>query len=181
MRPAALLFALVTSATALVGCAGAQGGMTPVAADCAALFRTYDQAVQAFGNSDYDRGDGGAWKVPTAVDRAGQRLRAGGCLTSNADLGASYLLADSLRGTRIVESGAPIKPIYLQVGIVEGVTSEVQARQFFGGLGVRVRSQGAPGLGRRIFVGPFATEGGLAAATDLALQAGFVAPYPRRF
>ena len=57
----------------------------------------------------------------------------------------------------------------------------MQARQYFGGLGLRVRSIGAPGLGRRIYVGPFATEGGLAEATEIARRGGFVAPYPARF
>jgi len=180
MRPAAMLLALALGS--LAGCTAEQIARAGAEPDCLTLFRNYDQAVQAFGNDDRDwGGDGLGWKVPTAVDRAGQRLRMNGCLTSNADLGASYLLVDDLRGTRIVESGAPVQPIYLHVGIVEGITGEVQARQFFGSLGLRVRSQGAPGLGRRIYVGPFATEGGLAEATAIAIRAGFVAPYPARF
>lgn len=182
MRPAALLFALATAGLPLVGCAGVQGGLTGAQPDCRVLFRNYDQAIQAFGNSDYSRGDSQSWKVPTAVDRAGQRLRAQGCLTSADDLAATFLMSSQeLRASLVGESGAPIEPISLHAGIVQGITSEVVVRQFFGGLGVRVRSQGAPGLGRRIYLGPFATEGGYAEATELALKAGFVAPYPARF
>ena len=54
-----------------------------------------------------------------------------------------------------------------------------RARQ--GGVGLPVRSRGAPGLGRRIFIGPFDTEGGLAEGMEVARRAGFVAPYVRRF
>ncbi len=179
MRLAAMLLALALGP--LAGCTAQQVAQAGAQPDCLVLFRNYDQAVQIFGNATFNRRDDSAWRAPPAVSRTGQRLRENGCLTSDQDLAVSYLLADELRGTRIVESGAPIRPIHLQAGIVEGIASEVQARQFFGGLGVRVRSQGAPGLGRRIYVGPFATEGGLAAATDLALRAGFVAPYPARF
>lgn len=179
MRSAAMLIALAFGT--LAGCTAEQVAQAGAEPSCLVLFRNYDQAVQIYGNTTNNRRAETVWRVPPAVSRTGQRLREGGCLTSDQDLAATYLLSDDVRGTRIVESGAPIEPIYLQAGIVEGITSEVQARQFFGGLGVRVRSQGAPGLGRRIFVGPFATEGGLAAATDLALQAGFVAPYPARF
>ena len=64
--------------------------------------------------------------------------------------------------------GAPIERTWVQAGVVGGITAEVQARQFFSGLGFNVRSRGAPGLGRRIFIGPFATEGGLQDAMQLA-------------
>ncbi len=179
MRTAAsFLLALL----ALGGCTAGSGGLTRVEPTCLVLFRNYDTAVQVFGYTDRDRDGGISLMVPTAVDRAGQRLRENGCLTSEDDLSAAFRLTDEdvaavLQG----ENGASIAPISVSAGIVLGIASEVQARQFFGAAGIRVRSIGAPGLGRRIYLGPFATEGGLAAAIDLAERAGFVAPYPARF
>jgi len=49
---------------------------------------------------------------------------------------------------------------------------------FFQRQGVRVRSVGRAGLGRRIYIGPFATEGALESARQLAISAGFTSPYP---
>lgn len=167
---------------ALAGCAAQPGEFAWVEPDCLILFRNYDQAVQTFGYTRRDYNGEITLLVPVAVDRAGSRLRANGCLTTDDDLAASYLLStDELRAALVGESGAAIAPISLHAGIVTGIASEVQARQFFGKLGIRVRSQGAPALGRRIYLGPFATEGGLAEAIELALRAGFVAPYPARF
>lgn len=167
--------------TVLAGCASVPGGLTPIEPNCVSLFRNYDRAVLQFGYSDRVRDGRVSFLVPTAVGRAGQRLRQYDCLTTNEDIFRMTLLAPTLRGALVGESGAAIEPISLHVGIVPGITSEVQTRTFFNSLGIRTRSIGAPGLGRRIFLGPFATAGGLAEATDIALQAGFVAPYPRRF
>ena len=96
MRTAALLLALAFGT--LGGCTAEQIAQARTEPDCLVLFRNYDQAIQAFGNSVSVRNDQLGWKVPTAVDRAGQRLRENGCLTSDADLAPSYLLADDLRG-----------------------------------------------------------------------------------
>jgi hypothetical protein len=145
--------------------------------DCLRGFRSYDVAVLNFdGSTDLDD-----VALPMQVGRAAQRLRARDCVTHLDDLVALTRLRESLEGAVVGESGAPIRPIALQVGIVGGIFDEVQARDFFGRLGYRVRSQGAPGLGRRIYLGPFATEGGMAEAAEIARRAGFVAPYPRRF
>ncbi len=144
---------------------------------CAAHFRDYDRAVLFFSNSGWSNNPNPA----SAIDRSVQRLRQGDCLTGWDEIARVQLLGEELRGTLRGESGAPIKPTTLQVGIVLGINSEIQARQFFANLGYRVRSQGAPFVGRRIYIGPFTTEGGLAEAVEVALRAGFVVPYPRRF
>jgi hypothetical protein len=143
---------------------------------CARLFATYDRAVHDFSYSGW-----GERPLAPAISRAVQRLRQQGCVTGWDDVSLlpslGVEIADSLQG----EHGAPIRPTTLQVGIVEGIGLELDARRFFGELGYRVRSQGAPWLGRRIYLGPFTTEGGLAEAAAVAERSGFVAPYPRRF
>ena len=78
-------------------------------------------------------------------------------------------------------SGAAIAPIYLHVGIVTSSEDDARARAFFEGQGLRARSVGAPGLGRRVYVGPFASAGALEGGRALAFQAGFAYPYPARF
>jgi hypothetical protein len=145
---------------------------------CTQRFSDYDRAVLFFGSSGAQQEHP---RVAPAIDRSIQRLRAGDCLTGWDEIAGLPQLGDALRGTLQGEHGPAIRPTTLQVGVVLGISSEVQARQFFAGLGYRVRSQGAPYLGRRIYVGPFTTAGGLAEATELATRAGFVAPYPRRF
>jgi hypothetical protein len=167
----AALLALAPAAGALA--AGPSDGETV----CRNAFRAYDFAVLNFGNS----GERANEVLAPAIGKAAQRVRREGCLTPFDDVAALARLRAEVAGTVAFDGGAPIRPIALQVGIVPGYAGEFAARQFFGELGYRVRSQGAPGLGRRIYLGPFATEGGMAYAADLARRAGFVAPYPRRF
>ena len=54
-------------------------------------------------------------------------------------------------------------------------------RSHFSRNGVAARSIGAAGLGRRIYLGPFGTQGALDGARDLAVRAGFASPYPADF
>ncbi len=153
-------------------------GFKPAPRTCERLFQDYDAALR-FSGGGFGRRD---LVLPTRVSRTAQRVREGGCLTTFGEVPRTLAalqvdLAAELRG----ESGAPIRPATLQLGIVPGYVSEFQARQFFGELGYRVRSRGAPGLGRRIGLGPFTTAGGLAEAAEAARRAGFPAPYVWRF
>ncbi len=168
MRCATLLLLLALAAAPSGAAAGAS---------CVQLFARYDRAVNAFSNSGWGEGP----VIPSAIDRAIQRLRAGNCLTGWDDIADLQILGPQMRGTLRGEHGAPIRPTTLQAGVVLGIQGELQARQFFSTLGYRVRSQGAPYLGRRIYIGPFVTEGGLAEAKAVAERAGFVAPYERFF
>jgi hypothetical protein len=164
-------------ALVLAGCAPGLG-FSPAPRGCERLFRDYDTALRVSGGG-FGRPD---LVLPTRVSRTAQRVREGGCLTwfGEDPRALAALQADLAAGLR-GESGAPIRPVTLQLGIVPGYFSEFQARQFFGELGYRVRSRGAPGLGRRIGLGPFTTEGGLAEAAAAARRAGFPAPYVWRF
>lgn len=148
---------------------------------CAQLFRAYDRAV-LLGSSAGQLEDS---LVGRNVEPRAQRLIEVGCITRERDLaGIEALrgdLAADLSANPASASGAPIARTWLHVGIVPGIATELQVRGLFGALDIGVRGIGAPTLGRRIFVGPFTTAGGLAEATEIARRAGFVAPYPRRF
>lgn len=163
---------------AVLGLATLNAGAASAANEsCVRQFQQYDWAVKAFDNTGWSNNP----IVAPAISRSIQRLRAENCLTSWDEIAFAQQLGDELRGTLQGEHGAPIRPTVLQAGVVLGISSEVQARQFFASLGYRVRSQGAPYMGRRIYIGPFTTAGGLAEAYAVAERAGFVAPYPRRF
>jgi hypothetical protein len=170
--------ALIAAFALLGACAGVGLAASPgVDQACVNRFRAYDNAVTTFANADWGRSP----TIPSATSRAIQRLRAGDCLTTWDDLAIMPTVELELRGAMKREHGAPIKPQTLLVGVVDGYAAELQARQFFAGIGYRVRSQGAPFLGRRIYIGPFATAGGLAEAKAVAVRAGFVAPYEKFF
>ena len=61
----------------------------------------------------------------------------------------------------VAAGGAAIAPVGLHAGVVTNMEDDAAARAFFAANGVPARSIGAPGLGRRIYLGPFATEGAL--------------------
>jgi hypothetical protein len=173
MRSVAAIFGLALAAVALAPSAWALGQ----GRDCERILQDYDRTVLFYSSS----ANVGSVALQPQIAQAAQKAFLAGCVTPDLDMIRLNRLTDEMAGATVVESGAAIRPIALQVGIVGGVTSEVQARTFFSGLGLRVRSQGAPGLGRRIYLGPFQTAGGLASAAALAERAGFIAPYPRRF
>jgi hypothetical protein len=80
----------------------------------------------------------------------------------------------------VTDSGPAIPPTSIHAGVVTSTADEANALAFFNAHGARARSIGAAGLGRRIYLGPFATQGALDQARDLAVAAGFAAPYPTR-
>jgi hypothetical protein len=171
----ALSFLLPAVAAACVG------GAAPVAdpAVCAGLFRTYDSAVRHYPDNFFDEDGGQILRSP--VSRVSQRLRNAGCLTMPEDLDGLPALAQRLAPYRIVDSGPPIRPMPVHLGIVTGIYDEGRVTQFFRGLGYRSRGIGAPTLGRRIYIGVFTTQGALDQALAVAREAGFIAPYAARF
>ncbi len=158
-------------------CAAPSGGAAASAEVCTRLFRHFDRDVLMFSSP----GQTEDLLLSRNAQGSAQRLMEVGCVTREGDLAPLDALARELRGTLTGETGAPIPRIWLHVGIVPGIATEVQVRGFFADVGLRARGIGAPTLGRRIYVGPFVTEGGLAEAAEVARRAGFVAPYPRRF
>jgi hypothetical protein len=179
MRPRSFAVALALFAAA--GCATLPPAPGPSrAADpavCLRLFERYDTATWLYPNSWIGKEDASAI-LPAPVDRAGRLLRLNGCLTSSEDLDGMPELAARLSPHTITNSGPAIRPTPVHVGIVTGITDEAWATRFFRGLGYRSRGVGAEGLGRRLYIGPFTSQGALDEAMSIARQAGFIAPFP---
>lgn len=156
-------------------------GRDPIMADptatCERRLQEYDRATLFFSNGGWGRRQA----LSPEIQRTSQAARQAGCVTGVDVTDGLASQLPGIRGTLRGEQGAPIERTWLQVGVVGGISAEVQSRDFFSGLGFSVRSRGAPGLGRRIFIGPFATDGGLAEAIEVSRRVGFIAPFPRRF
>jgi hypothetical protein len=158
----------------LAACAApASGPYAPVRADCVVLFQNYDLAAATMSTPS---GPADRMAIPPALQFQVTRLRSAGCLTMSDDLAPMALISPS----PIVNSGPAIPPTSLHVGIVTSTADEAAAMAFFAANAVPARSIGAAGLGRRIYIGPFQTQGALDEARDLAVRAGFTAPYPGR-
>jgi hypothetical protein len=157
----------------LGGCAAAAPGPSRGAADCVALFRQYDVLANLFPHNGR-RFDDRVASPPVAAQA--QRLRSAGCITLTRDLAG-------MEGTagQAADGGAAIAPISLHAGVVTSMADDARARAFFAGQGVPARSLGSAPLGRRIYLGPFATQEALDGARDLAFRAGFFFPYPVQF
>lgn len=167
----------VAALAALVGCAPVERAAAPAAdraGTCVALFQDFDR-LEALHGDPRPRRDGSI--APAVLVAQGQRLRRAGCITRDADLAGREAVAVAPWS----EAGAPIAPIALHAGVVQSNAMDDTMRAFFEARGIRARSVGSAVLGRRIYLGPFATRGGLEAAAALARAAGFVAPYPARF
>jgi hypothetical protein len=172
MRSTALLLA----AAAMTACTAASRAPDP--ARCEALFWTYDTAARNYSSqrfSDF------ALVPPGPLSRPIQNLRNNGCLTSSADLDGMPALAARLAPYTIDRSGPPIRAVPVHLGIVTSISDEARVTQFFRGLGYRSRGIGAEGVGRRLYIGPFTTQGGLDQALATAREAGFIAPYAAKF
>jgi hypothetical protein len=175
MRRAAML---VLAAVTLAACAAA----TPRPPDptvCAKLFSAYDIAARLYPTPRFDE-DGGV-TPPAALSRPGQDLRNAGCLTSSSDLDGMPALAQQLSPYAITNSGPAIRATPVHLGIVTSIYDEGRVTVFFRGLGYRSRGIGAEALGRRIYIGPFTTQGALDQALATARQAGFIAPYAAKY
>lgn len=172
----------LSALAALLALAGCTGGAGPSAApsrgdaaSCVAAFQWYDTVAATMSTP---RGRDDAMPIPPALQIPVGRIQSLGCLTMSDDL------APMATATRppVADSGPAIPPTAIHAGVVTNMADEANALAFFAAHGARARSIGAPGLGRRIYVGPFATQGALDQARDLAVAAGFAAPYPvRRF
>ncbi len=177
MRRAILAFALAVAAS---GCGAGIWGNPPSGdpATCLAIFERYDRAVWTYPPNTVGSEDNPAPILMPAVARQARLLNQNGCITQPSDLDGLPALAKELAGFRPTDSGAAIPPTALHLGIVPGIPDERRATVFFRGLGYRSRGIGAPTLGRRLYIGPFVSQGALDEAIGIARRAGFVAPFP---
>ena len=141
---------------------------------CVALFQQFDVLEDLY-PSNQRRYENRV--APPRVEAQAQRVRNAGCITLTSDLAGM----EAVGGAPVADSGPAIQPVSLHAGVVTNMQDDARARAFFAAHGVPARSVGSAPLGRRIYLGPFATQGALDQARDLALRAGFAAPYPARF
>jgi hypothetical protein len=161
---------------ALLGCApaGAPGASRAPGDVCVALFRHFDVLENLFPNNQSRYQNRVA---RPRVEAQAQRLRSAGCLTLTRDLAGM----EGAPQPPVGGGGAAIPPISLHAGVVTSMEDDARSRAFFASRGVPARSVGSAPLGRRIYLGPFATQGALDGARTLALDAGFASPYPAQF
>lgn len=149
--------------------------LPPQPSRCEALFLRYDAVARAYPNDWFD--DRGGIPGSGQLSRATGDLRSNGCLTSAADLDGLPALAARLAPFVIEDGGPAIRPTPVHLGIVTGISDEAFVTRHFRGLGYGSRGIGAEGLGRRIYIGPFTSQGALDQALAVAREAGFIAPY----
>ena len=164
-------------AAAAAGCAAAPPARDP--ATCAVLFQRYDTAARLYPVTRFDEDNGVV--PPGPLSRPTVALRAHGCLTRSSDLDGLPALAARLAPFRIEDGGPAIKPVPVHLGIVMAIGDEAFVTRYFRGFGYRSRGIGAEGLGRRIYIGPFTSQGALDQALALAREAGFIAPYAAEY
>jgi hypothetical protein len=162
----------LAAALSIAGCglAPAEPPARGTAETCLPLWQEFDRLEEWTGDTPVDEG----FVMPPMLERQGMRLLRAGCITRGRDL----VLAPP--PVPVVESGPRRSRIHVHAGAVPGLGPEWRLRRHFADQGIRMTSLGSPALGRRIFLGPFETEGGVAAAMEAARAAGFTAPYPRR-
>ncbi|TPE50425.1 hypothetical protein [Amaricoccus solimangrovi] len=148
-------------------------------ANCRVLFQNYDRAASLFQPYTYSaRLDGRSTQTP-ALSVASNAIISNGCLTTTADLKGLESLQMKLGPRKPAESGAPIPPTAVHVGILTGGFSDAgRATAFFQSQGYETRTIGAEKLGRRLYIGPVRSEGALDQAIALAAEAGFPSAYP---
>lgn len=164
---------------ALAACASL--GQRPPVRDpavCTDLFVKYDRVERFFPHRSIGFDDDIPAHLPPEVDRAIRQLRQNGCLTRSEDLDGMPELAARLAPHVVSDSGPTIRRVPVHLGVVTSISDERRATEFFRGLGYRSRGIGAEGLGRRLYIGPFTSQGALDEALQIAREAGFLSPYP---
>jgi len=167
---------------ALAGCAAL--GQKPPARDpqtCLRLFNQYDRDDWSYPHRSIGINDDFPALPPPAVDRDARLLRNAGCLTRSADLDGMPALYSRLSPHVVTDSGPAIRPVAVHLGVVNSMGDEARTTQFFRGLGYRSRGEGAMNLGRRLYIGPIASQGALDEALAIAREAGFISPYPSKY
>jgi hypothetical protein len=166
-------------AAAVAGCA-----VPPQTADraaCVDLFRQYDLISRLRPLEVYDRRRD-RYRIDPVLSRLGVLLIENDCQTRSRDLTGLDAVAAARAGAPVAEVGAPLgRDVVVHVGALTDEADAARAAAFFRSLGLRATSIGDRQLGRRVYVGPVRTEGGLAEVIAIATEAGFVAPYPSEF
>ena len=149
----------------------------PFNPQCPGRFEIYEAASRMTGAT----GNQPRMTTSSQVREAARLLRMGNCLTFTDQLAPLATLGPEAGARARANAGPSIPPTSVHVGSVTSMADEARVIDFFAAQGLRARGLGAPYLGRRIYVGPFATAGALEGAMGLARDAGFAYPYPANF
>lgn len=165
----------ILAAALAAGCAVSVTSPPPGDGDlCVRLFQQFDliEDTMSTPTGSWDR-----MTVPPPLIGPAAQLRQAGCITDSAALSGM----ESVDLPPVTGGGPAIEPIALHAGVVTSMEDDARARAYFEAHGVRARSVGSAALGRRIYLGPFATRNEIDGAATLARAAGFTSPYPARF
>jgi hypothetical protein len=165
-------FVALAVVAGLAACSGADapsGGP-----GCLALFQRFDliEATMSTAGSRADRPT-----IRPELQLTTTAIRQNRCISMSRELNF-----EAAPGAPVTDSGPRlVPPVRIHAGAVTSMADDAAARAFFAAHGVRATSIGSAALGRRIYIGPFASQGALNAALALARSAGFAYPYPARF
>jgi hypothetical protein len=173
------LIAVAAAVTGLSGCA--QGPATGVEGfsargpTCISTFRELDQRQWWTGSvlSDEDR------TIPLAIQPLVVWLRSNGCITYSRDLVGMETAPHEVAAAP-ADTGRYTPGLLVHAGVVTSMADDARARGYFSSLGYDSYSLGTAGLGRRIYVGPLATEAQAQNVLTAARRAGFDYPYVRQ-
>lgn len=164
----------IAAIAVVAGLAACSDMPPPAPADCVALFQRFD-LIEATMSTAGPRGDRPT--IRRELQMVTSAIRQHGCISLSRELNFSATpplpVADS--GPRLVP------PTRIHAGAVTSMADDAAARAFFAAHGVHATSIGSAALGRRIYIGPFATRGAFDSARALARSAGFTNAYPARF
>lgn len=172
----AWLIAAAVVVTGLSGCAPIRSDVDAVSArepGCLTWFRELD--TRQYWTGSVLRGENRT--IPLAIQPIVVRLRSEGCLTYSRDLVGMESAPRDLAATPAAGRRTP--GLLVHAGIVTSMGDDARARGYFSSLGYDSYSLGVAGLGRRIYVGPLASQGQAQAVMEAAQRAGFQYPYVR--
>jgi hypothetical protein len=170
---------LIAAAAVLVvgtGCAqlpAPAGGISTRGPSCETLFRELDDRERWTASMrDEDR------TIPLAVQPVVGWLRSNDCITYSRDLMGMETAPRELAAVS-ARAGRWTPGAIVHAGAVTSMGDDARARAYFASLGYPAYSLGTAGLGRRVYVGPLASEGEVQAVLEAARRAGFRHPYVR--
>ena len=154
MRPLLTLTIAAAIAGSAAGAPASAQTRPADAATCVVLFKQFDVLQNLYPNNKA-RYDGRVAQPP--VETQAQRVRNAGCITLTREL----VGMETVAAPPVSNAGPAIAPTQLHAGVVTNMADDARARAFFASKGVLARSVGSAPLGRRIYIGPFATQGAL--------------------
>ncbi len=138
--------------------------------DCVSLFRLFDTMEK---NMSTPTGWRDRVVAPPELMWMAGRLRQANCMTLTADLAGMEAVPVAPAPT----AGPAISPISVHAGVVTNMNDDARSRAYFENQGIGVRTIGNGALGRRVYLGPFATGSEVERAMNVAREAGFAYPY----